>query len=276
VVPHIATAPAVGGRWDERARLGLPPDRFIACTLGHVGPPKRVPALIAAVAALPVEFRRRALVLIVGPVHPLHRQKFEALAAELGIPGQVEVRGRVPLDDFPAYAVAADVCVQLRYPSHGETSGALTRALAAGAACITSDMATMAEIPNAVSLKVRSPIRDTGDLAAALTRLARDPGLRDQLGANARRFMAETHGPAVAAAKYAAVIEETIARQDATDGRWLGDALNALADLPGEVPAGLFDEWASLRHRARRPAPAPADVPELPEVPAEQPRRQVA
>ena len=45
-----------------------------------------------------------------------------------GLPGSEEFQA--------AYARAVDVCVQLRYPTRGETSGALLRELAAGAACI--------------------------------------------------------------------------------------------------------------------------------------------
>lgn len=269
VVPHIATDPRLGTRAEERIRLGLPADRFIVSTLGHVGPPKRVPALIRAAAELPPDVRARTTVLIVGPVSPDDRKHFQWLAETLGIPGQIEVRGRVPLDDFPAYALAADACVQLRYPSHGETSGALTRAMAAGACCITSDMPTMAEIPNTATIKVRSPIRDVADLTAALTKLARDPDLRDRLGANARQYMAETHGPAVIAAKYAAAIEHAVGTRRAADGAWLAASLNALADLPGGVPDGLIEQWARLRTKVLRPAIAADDLPELPDVPAE-------
>jgi glycosyltransferase involved in cell wall biosynthesis len=267
IVPLIAAPPRVGTRAAERTRLGLPADRFIVSTLGHVGPPKRVPALIHAAAELPPDVRSRTLVLIVGPVCQADREHFEWLAESQGIPGQVEVRGRVPLEDFPAYAVASDVCVQLRFPSHGETSAALVRAMAAGACCITSDMPTMAEIPNTATIKVRSPIRDVADLTAALTRLAREPEQRDRLGANAKQFMAETHGPAVVAAKYAAAIDQAMAIQRASDGRWMADALNALADLPGGVPDGLIEQWAKLRTRVLRPTAEV--VPELPEVPAE-------
>jgi glycosyltransferase involved in cell wall biosynthesis len=269
VVPQLAVAPAVGSRAAERERLGLPADRFIVCTLGHVGPHKRVPSLIAAAGRLPADVRARTQVLIVGPVTEAERAKLVAQAAEAGLPGRLEVRGKVPLDDLPAYAVAADVCVQLRYPFNGETSAALTRAMAAGACCVTSDMPTMAEVPNSASIKVRTPAREVEDLTAALTKLARDPELRDRLGANAKRYMAETHGPDVIAAHYAAAVENALAAQDARDGRWLSDALNAIADVPGGAPDALIDQWAKLRGRVLRPAVPTEALPELPEVPSE-------
>jgi hypothetical protein len=116
--------PADGGtRAAERARLGLPgrPVRGL-----HPRPRRPAEAgarLIRAVAGLPADVRDRTALLVVGPVHPLDRDKLLADAAALGVADRVEVRGRVPLADFPAYAVAADVCVQLRIRPTGRRPG---------------------------------------------------------------------------------------------------------------------------------------------------------
>jgi len=274
VVPHIAATPRVGERAAERLRLGLPADRFLVCTLGIVGPPKRVGILVRAVAGLPTDIRRRATVVLVGPCQPEYQREIETLAAELGLHGQVAFLGRVPLDDFPAYAVAADVCVQLRHPSNWETSGSLIRALAAGAVCVTSDTGSMLELPNAVALKVRSPARDASDLTAALARIARDPALRDRLSENARRYVAESHGSGVVAARYSVAIGHTIAALASSDAVWVNDTLNALTDLPGGPPPGLIDTWAELRTRSVRPDADP--LPDLPDVPDVEPFKRKA
>jgi glycosyltransferase involved in cell wall biosynthesis len=274
VIPLIAAGQPVGDRSAERLRLGLPTDRYLVCSLGIVGPPKRVSVLVRAVAGLPADVRQRSTILLVGPCELEYRREIEALADGLGLRDQVTFFGRVSLDDFPAYAAAADVCVQLRYPSNWETSGALIRALAAGAACVTSDSGSMLELPNAVALKVRSPARDVPDLTAALTRLARDPALRDKLGVNARRYMEETHAPEAVAAGYAAAVGHTISVLARSDAIWRDDTLNALADLPGGPPPGLIDAWAELRTKSVRPAAEP--LPELPVVPAAEPLKRRA
>lgn len=274
VIPLIAADQPVGERSAERLRLGLPADRFLICSLGIVGPPKRVAALVRAVAGLPADVRRRSTILLVGPCEPEYRRQIAELSGELGLSDQVTFLGRVRLDDFPAYAVAADVCVQLRYPSNWETSGSLIRALAAGAACVTSDTGSMRELPNDVVLKVRSPALDAPDLTRALTRLARDPALRDRLGENARRYMARTHAPEVVAASYAVAIGQTVSALAARDAAWMDDTLNALADLPGGPPPGLIDAWAELRIRSVRPEAEP--LPELPAVPAVEPFKRRA
>src|SRR5207248_1212001 len=78
------------------------------------------------------------------------------LAEAQGVAERGRLVGKVPMADLTAYAAASDVCVQLRYPTHGETSAALLRAMAAGAACVVSDEGWMAELPDRAVRKVRS------------------------------------------------------------------------------------------------------------------------
>ncbi|MGL6097764.1 MAG: glycosyltransferase family 4 protein [Fimbriiglobus sp.] len=252
VVPLIAVPPPLGAPADERKRLGIPTDRFVIASLGIVSEPKRPAVILRAAAALPPDIRARVLVLLVGAPEPDIRGNLEKLAADLGMTDQFRMLGRVPLDDFPAYATAADACVQLRYPCNGETSAALVRAMAAGAACVVSDTGAMAEVPNAVALKVRSPALDEPDLTAVLTRLARDPGLGERMRSAARQYMYDTHRPEVVVTGYAAAISATIVVRDAADGRWRAEATNALADLPDGIPDGLIEAWATLRAAAIR------------------------
>ncbi len=62
--------------------------------------------------------------------------------------------GYVADEDFPRYYAAADRLVNLRYPSAGETSGTLIRALDAGKPVAVSDYAQFAELPDAIAVKI--------------------------------------------------------------------------------------------------------------------------
>ncbi|HJQ39382.1 MAG TPA: glycosyltransferase [Thermoanaerobaculia bacterium] len=62
--------------------------------------------------------------------------------------------GYVADEDFPKYYAAADRLVNLRYPSAGETSGTLIRALDAGKPVAVSDYAQFAELPDTVAVKI--------------------------------------------------------------------------------------------------------------------------
>jgi glycosyltransferase involved in cell wall biosynthesis len=66
----------------------------------------------------------------------------------------VLITGYVPDDEFPLYYAAADRFVNLRYPTAGETSGTLIRALDAGKPVAVSDYAQFAELPDDCVFKV--------------------------------------------------------------------------------------------------------------------------
>ena len=66
----------------------------------------------------------------------------------------ITVTGYVADEDFGRYYAEADRLVNLRYPSAGETSGTLIRALAAGKPVAVSDYAQFAEFPDDVVVKI--------------------------------------------------------------------------------------------------------------------------
>src|SRR5262249_26773396 len=155
-------------------------------------------------------------------------------------------------NDFAAYARAADVCVQLRYPTRGETSGALLRELAAGAACVVSDHGSIAELPEHVVLKVRTPDHEVNDLTAALRHLYQHPEDRTRRGEAAVHYVTEHHSLHSVVERYAGMIELTTARRKTGDALWSElacDALGASAD-PVEAQT-LLEPWAALRLRAQ-------------------------
>jgi glycosyltransferase involved in cell wall biosynthesis len=66
----------------------------------------------------------------------------------------ITMTGFVPDDDFSRYYAEADRFVNLRYPTAGETSGTLIRALDAGKPVAVSDYAQFAELPDDIVFKV--------------------------------------------------------------------------------------------------------------------------
>jgi hypothetical protein len=69
-------------------------------------------------------------------------------------PRGVVFTGYVPDEEFASYYAAADRLVNLRYPSAGETSGTLIRALDAGKPVAVSDYAQFAEFPDDCVTKI--------------------------------------------------------------------------------------------------------------------------
>ena len=109
----------------------------------------------------------------------------------------------------------------------------------------------MAEFPNTVTWKVRSPTHEVADLQAALIRLARNPSQRDRLGESARHYAATVHSPAAVAARYTTMIHDAMTASQERDGQWLADAANAVADSHAyaPVPGHVIEQWTTLRER---------------------------
>ena len=89
----------------------------------------------------------RLALLIVG--EPAPNIDAESLRGE-----GIVVTGYVSDDEFPRYYAIADRFVNLRYPSAGETSGTLIRALDAGKPVAVSDYAQFAELPDDIVYKI--------------------------------------------------------------------------------------------------------------------------
>ena len=72
----------------------------------------------------------------------------------LGLSAAVRVMGFTPIEDFTGYMGACDIVLNLRYPTVGESSGSLLRALGLGKAVLVSAVGAFREFPDEVCLKV--------------------------------------------------------------------------------------------------------------------------
>ncbi len=203
-----------------RARHGLAPHHLVVGAFGGLTPEKRLPQVLAAVAALAPQHPDLHL-LLVGTA-ALHYDAADEAAA-LGIADRVHFTGYVPDEELPAYLQAADVCACLRWPTNGETSASWLRAVAAGRPTIVTDLAHQPEVPvidprgwrgtARHPIAVAVPILDeAAGLRAAIDQLARSPERRARLGAAARDYWRDRHTLEHMADGYAAAITAAAAR----------------------------------------------------------------
>ena len=251
-IPAGIRRPPVDTPEASRTLLGLAADRFLVVTLGEVTPSKRIGSIVDAARMLPARIRERLELVVVGETPAAQASALHARAEASGV--RLRITGRVPLDALSVYARAADACVQLRYPSGGETSAAMLRALAAGAACIVSDGGSFAEVDGDAAIQVRTPAHEVEDVAAALARLHDDRDFQASLRARATRFVEEQHDLDAAARHYAAAMHLTIARRARLDGEWRDAVSTALAGAEARfrVDETIFDRWSELRSQRRR------------------------
>jgi glycosyltransferase involved in cell wall biosynthesis len=170
-------------------------------TAGHLNPNKRVDAVLRAVARVGEQFRVRYELL--GEVAPVW--DLQALAHKLGVDDRVQIHGHVSREEIYRQLLTADLCVALRMPTLGETSGIAMRALACGLPLIVSDAGWFAELPDSFAIKI--PATDDIDrrLAVILGELAGDRSRLKRMSAAALDF-ARQRTPGRQAAAYADVV----------------------------------------------------------------------
>jgi glycosyltransferase involved in cell wall biosynthesis len=190
-----------------RAALALPAAAFVVASFGFVTAAKRPEVLLRAFARLRRE-HPEAMLVLAGEVSP-HFDFARLFTAGLR-PGVV-VTGRLEMADFLRWMAAADLAVNLRHPTAGETSGTLIRLLGMGKPVVVSRAGAFAEIPAGACAKVDVDESEEELLLAYLRRLLEDGPLRRAMGENARAHIAAHHSLEGSARAYAAFLRETAA-----------------------------------------------------------------
>jgi glycosyltransferase involved in cell wall biosynthesis len=202
-------------------------DPLIGC-FGYLNMNKRIPELLEAFASFRRE-RPGARLLLVGATG--ERFDIQRRLERLGLTEGVERLDYVPEERMWSLMAACDVLVNLRYPTMGETSGSVIRALSLGKPLIVSDVGWFSELPDDVVLKVPVDEVEVAVLAAALA-FAADHGAA--FGAAARAYVEREHALPKVADAYVAALEA------AAGGEAVDDAiLYRVAEAAAEV--GITD-----------------------------------
>jgi glycosyltransferase involved in cell wall biosynthesis len=215
VIPHHAgmPPPEVQGvdRAEARRRLRLPGEAFIVGHFGFVTRPKQPEAVIGGVAKLHKE-RRDSLLLVVGADRT--GGGLERIIERHGLRSAVRSVGFVGLTRFYLYLKAVDAVINLRYPSAGESSGSIARALAEGRAVICNNYHAFAEIPGEAVLKVEIDRPQGDQVGSHLIRLATDSRFKEAIEKRARAYAATVLDPNRCANLYV-TFAETVGGRDA-------------------------------------------------------------
>ncbi|MFT8244338.1 glycosyltransferase [Roseomonas sp. BN140053] len=233
IIPHLRQLPPPGDRAAARRRLDLPPGARVIASFGILARAKLPERLVAAWQQLPAGESPTILAFVGERVE------------ELALPPAGETlrfTGRVSPATYADWMAAADVAVQLRAQSRGETSGALFDGMAAGLPVVNNSHGAMAELPADCLRAIPEGFTDA-ELAATLLALLDDPAAARALGARARAWVREHLSPASLAARYRDAIEAAYADPEAFHR--LGDPFRGAALPPGDAA-----DWAAVAHSA--------------------------
>lgn len=221
---------------EARRILGLPPDAFLISSFGLVTRAKRIDRALEG-------FRRFARkwpasrFMIVGEV-----QKgfpIEELTSHPDIRAKVAVTGHQPMDRFYLYMLASDAVVNLRFPSTGELSGTLIRALGMGKPVLVSNTGPFSEFPEYTVVRIDLGPPEVREISDAFELLASRPELSEAMGRFARRHVEETYSLRAEALAYLSFINQVTEalRQGALEPPPPYDQ----ADLAASIMATLSD-----------------------------------
>ena len=198
-----------------RERIGLCPDRRIILFVGRIEPLKGIDNLLRAIAQIidrQPGLRDGLCVPVIGGDPDRIREademaRLQELREELGIGDLVLFLGAKDQDTLQHYYSAAEMVVM---PSDYESFGMVAlEAMACGTPVIASDVGGLAFLIKDARTGYRVPARDPAALAAKITRLLVDEGLRRRIGQRATCW-AEAYAWPRIADRIEALYEEAI------------------------------------------------------------------
>jgi len=203
VIPHGAWIPQAS-RHAYREKLGLDAESPLIGVFGHLKPYKRIAESLRALRRL-VRVEPRARMILVGEPHP--EFPIEAAIRSMGLAANVRLLGFTPIGEFTGYMAACDIVLNLRYPTVGESSGTMLRAMGLGKAVVVSDVGSFAEFPEDVCLKVPVGEGEEDLIFEYLNLLVSRPEVAREMGARAKRYVAERCNWPAVARQYAEFLE---------------------------------------------------------------------
>lgn len=195
-------------RAEARQKLGFKEGDFVVCSFGMIHPTKLNIETLTAWLQLDFAFEPHCHLVFVGAINNgEYGGQLETLIAESGLGERVRTTGFVDEALYQTYLEAADVAVQLRAQSRGETSAAVFDALAHGVPLIVNAHGTMNELPQEGEAVVLADLFEIGDLAKNIQELYHNHELRAKMSKKSKNYIRTYHTPSVSAQRYAEAIE---------------------------------------------------------------------
>lgn len=204
VIPLLRN-PVIFNKKISRTKLGLSSDAMIICSFGIIDNTKQNHRLLDAWVKSSLYNDENCHLFFVGEY--LCEEYGKKMTQEIKNYDRVEITGRLEADIFRDYLAAADIGIQLRTLSRGETSAAVLDCMNYELATIVNANGSMASLPKESVLMISDEFTDD-ELLNALEILYKDEEYRKVLGKKARDVIEDKHAPSKCAHQYVMAIEE--------------------------------------------------------------------
>lgn len=175
-----------------KEKNNFPTDKIIISAFGGIHRTKRIIPLLKAFSKLKKETDNIHLMLVGKPA-PDIKAELENFISSENLKDSVTITGYTDIEKFKEYIDMSDICMNLRYPYNGETSGSLMRILAKERCAVVNDIGSFSEIPDNACMKIPSvekmgEINESGEIYKVLKELAENPAERQRIARNARQY----------------------------------------------------------------------------------------
>ena len=208
VIPLVREAHSTVNKEAVRKKLGIGERDFLICTVGMINPTKLNHRLLEAWLQSNLACDRTCHLVFVGAndrgaYGAELAKKIQSTAAR----DRIKITGWVSMEDFRDYLAAADVGVQLRTKSRGETSAAVLDCMNYGLATIVNANGSMADLNDAAVWKMPDEFSDD-QLVEALETFWKDSSQRNRLALAGQEEIRRNHNPEKCAEQYRVAIED--------------------------------------------------------------------
>lgn len=229
VIPLAKDSNINMNRHDARKSLGLADNDFLVCSFGILGPLKLNHRLLQAWNQSLLASNNRCHLVFVGQNDPgSYGQDLRSIIEKGKSWDRIRITGWTDQNVFRQYLSAADLCVQLRSHSRGETSAAVLDAMNHSLPVIVNANGSMADFDPTVVWKLPDTFSNE-ELVEALETLWQNRELREKFGLAGREIIIQQHDSQICAKLYKSSIE----RFYTTSSAGLSGLLTSIAQLPG-------------------------------------------
>ncbi len=117
-------------------------------------------------------------------------------------------KGHLLIRELEALISASDICINLRYPTMGESSGSLLRMMGYGKPVLVTNYGSYADFPDYCVLKINPDIDEEEMIKRFITTLAGDEDFRISIGKEAREYVKKECSIEKCAVEYAEFINK--------------------------------------------------------------------
>lgn len=207
VINHLnyrgsSTTPSESEQVKARNQYGINESDILIASFGYIAPTKRnLETIYAVKEVLKNNTHASVKYLMVG----------EGGYVDNCLNSDIIKTGFVTSEVFEKLLYSSDIVVNLRYPSMGETSATLMRAMTIGKPCIVSDHGWFSELPGDAVFKVNiAPDKEHNELTRVLENFIADENERIEYGSRAKKYCQTEHDTKDIAQKMICFFQESI------------------------------------------------------------------